>query len=250
MMAPNLDSTVRSALLLAVLLTAGCVGPSPASFADALGEPGCRLRLPDGSDALCHPSEQSLTPQAGPPSVEWVCMGEIREPSMGVWYAIYRNVLTEEHALGFEDRRLSPHPTGVLLDTRRPDYVGKWSGPNPAFIPLGLSLSQGDGDSLTIRVYDFRTAAEGEATRAIVHERWNAVEGDAWLSYQVSFDDETYFIRGTSADILRHELVTFPKPLLVENGAGKLTGDFTWNGGVAFGGAGGLVPDEDCVYGV
>lgn len=217
---------MRALAWLALALTAGCLqtGPGPVAFEAALGEPGCALRHPDGSDAPCG-AEQALAVEAAPPP-DWTCVNE--GTGAGFRYAVYRSLATGESGVAFEDRNFGAAPTWLLLDSTQPGFVGQWNGTDHGFVRLGTAV--GRYDEVAVFVYTFQvTAAEGEAVRATARERWSNHEQFPWLAYEVTYEGETYWLSGMSS--AKH-----PMDLDVSNAAGRLATRLDWNGGWHVGG--------------
>jgi hypothetical protein len=215
---------VKAAVALAVVLAAGCAAPgSPASFADALGMPGCDLRHPDGSDDPCKFEAHELFPAAAPPA-GWVCLYAVEGP--GYRHSLHRSVLTGNHGIQFEDRNFASDASGLVTLDSDQAFLGRWSGTNAGFVDLGRAL--GDQEGAALFVYTLKVvAAEGEASRAAVRERWSTYEAFPWLAYDVTLDGRTYTRPGMASG--------FPIDLDVSNEAGRLATSLAWNGGYAFG---------------
>ena len=152
---------MKAPWLLAVLLASGCAAPSGENvqFADALGEPGCTSRHPDGNDEPCRLDAERVTPLAEPPA-GWACVSENAGPTFR--YALYRSLLTGEHGLAFEDRTFAADASGLVVDSSRPGFIARWDGANAGFVPLGRAMP--DRESATHGLQQGALLAQGERT--------------------------------------------------------------------------------------
>lgn len=175
-------------LLPAVAIMAGCIfGGEQATKSDQLAPEllplasfaECHIDFPDQTPAPCKDTTRPMRATDSLPDTGWICQwqGENQDVTM----RLYRNIITERYAFGYEATGRAPTSALLLIDNA-PGQI--WSSPNPgnsAILLLPPEATLGSG--ITVRLHNFTyKTAQPDLASATFEPRWTIYEGDPWVT--------------------------------------------------------------------